>query len=248
MNQIEVRGMVISAMPIGEFDKRLVLLTREKGKITVFAKGARRQNSPFLAGSRPFSFGTFTIYAGRSSYGLTGITISEYFLKMTADITMTYYGFYFLELADYFSKEGLDAKDTLNLLYAAFRAIEKQAVPLPLIRSIYELKMMVLQGIYPDFFSCRHCGRKTELHWYEAQTAGIYCDACKIHSKQTVKLQDSTVYALQYIMSQPIDRLFSFQVIPAVQAQLEQIIGQFVKRYVDKPLNSLSVLETLTAD
>ena len=34
-DQVKVKGMVISSSPIGENDKRVVLLTKEKGKISL---------------------------------------------------------------------------------------------------------------------------------------------------------------------------------------------------------------------
>ena len=55
-DQIKVRGMVISSSPIGENDKRVVLLTKEKGKISAFVRGARRPGNHLMAASDSFSF------------------------------------------------------------------------------------------------------------------------------------------------------------------------------------------------
>jgi len=145
----KVTGIVLKAEPIGEYDRRVVLLTGEKGKIAAFAKGARRQNSRLLASTNPFCFGTFTIFHGRSSYSITEIDINNFFASLRDDFEAAFYGMYFLELMDYYTRENNDEKMMLNLLYQSLKALGHPAYDNRLIRYIFEIKALAINGEYP---------------------------------------------------------------------------------------------------
>ena len=94
-DKIALTGIVLIAAPIGESDKRLVLLTRERGKVTVFARGARRPGNPFLAAANTFAFGTFYVKEARTAYQLVQTEIRNYFREITEDVEAACYGSYF---------------------------------------------------------------------------------------------------------------------------------------------------------
>lgn len=134
---------VLSQTAIGENDRRVVILSKERGKIAAFARGARRPNSALVGATNPFSFGTFTVYEGRTSYTLVSASISNYFEELRTDIEGAYYGFYFLDLANYYAREANDETMMLKLLYQTLRALTNPRLPDRLIRYIYELKCSV---------------------------------------------------------------------------------------------------------
>ncbi len=145
---LEMTGMVIKVSSVGEYDKRMVILTWERGKITVFARGAKRPGSSLMGPSRPFAFGKFKLYEGRDSYTLQSADIGRYFEELAGDMEGACYGQYFLEMADYYTRENVDGSGMLLLVYQSLRALLKPRIPNELVRRVFELKAMVVNGEY----------------------------------------------------------------------------------------------------
>lgn len=141
-------GIILRTEPIGEYDRRIVVLTKDYGKISAFAKGARRQTNRLMACTDLFCFGQFKFYPGRSSYTLTDANIQNYFKDFGDNFEAAMYGMYFLEVMEYHTRENNDEKEMLKLLYQSLRALLHEAYDNRLVRAIFELKTMALLGEY----------------------------------------------------------------------------------------------------
>ena len=210
----EITGMVIKAEPVNDFDRRVVFLTKEKGKISAFARGARKQSSKFLAATNPFCFGTFKLYEGRTSYNVMEAEVTNYFEGLRKDYEKACYGMYFLEVMDYYTRENNDEKEMLKLLYQSLRALLHEGLSNALVRYIFEMKAMVLNGEFP--------GMPAEGEW-----------------------EESTRYAVSYIMNSGIEKLYTFTVTPPVLAQLKTIADDYRARYTDRQFKSLEIVDNL---
>lgn len=241
-NNTTITGMILSAMPVNEFDKRVTILTLDRGKIAAFAKGARRQNSPLLAATNPFVFGEFVVFEGRSSYNLVNASVTNYFSELTTDLANTYYGMFFLEMASYFTQENNDEKQVLRLLYQSLRALESGKYDRRLVKVIFEWKMLMLNGIYPNVFSCQCCGGKEDLYGFSVRRAGMLCASC-CEKEYARPLHPSALYTLQYIITTEITGLFRFSVTEEVLEQLEELLRDYRAQYVNHVFKSEKFLE-----
>ena len=132
-----------------DYDRHVCILTKDRGKISAYVKGARRQNSRLMAATNPFSFGDFKLFPGRENYSLVDANISEYFENLRTDFEAAYYGMYFNELTDYYTRENNDDLAQLKLLYQSLRALCSDKFPNALIRVIFEMKTLVVNGEFP---------------------------------------------------------------------------------------------------
>ncbi len=213
--QVSVTGMILKVEPVGEYDRRVVILTRERGKIAAFAKGARKQGSRLLASTNPFCFGQFRIYEGRTSYSISEAVISNYFEELRDNFEQACYGMYFLEVMDYYTRENSDEKEMLKLLYQSLRALLHKGLSNELVRYIFEIKALALNGEYPG----PPVSEKTFL--------------------------DSTLYALSFIVNTKVEKLYTFTVTQQVLEELAEAAGFYRSRFVDRKFKSLEILQEM---
>ena len=242
-----VTGMVLNAMPIGEYDKRITLLTKERGKITAFARGARRPNSQLLAATNPFSFGEFELFEGRSSYTVSKATIQNYFRNWTVDFDVAYYGFYFMEFADYYCQENNDEREMLKLLYQSLRALESTSFNNDLVRMIFELKALAINGEAPNVYRCLNCGKTDALRYFSLKRSGCVCAECNNQVADSRLLDESSVYAMQFIISAPIGKLYTFSLSEKVLWELKKLLKEYMDLYVNHNFKSLKILNEASA-
>lgn len=209
-----IKGLIIKVEPYGEYDRRIVILTEDRGKISAFAKGARRSNSKLVAGTNLFCFGEFALFNGRNSYSVNDVKVSNYFSFLRDDFVSAYYGMYFAEIADYYCHENLADRDMLILLYQSLRALESSAFDNRLVKAVFEIKAIAIEGEY---------GGPADINKYNSDT----------------------VYTLEYIKNTSVVKLYSFGVSEEVLGELIKIGKEAVKKYVDVPLKSAQILETL---
>ncbi len=211
---IFLTGIVLKQSPVGEYDRVVTILTKERGKISAFARGARKPGNRLTAATNPFAFGTFKIFEGKSAYTVADADIQNYFEALRTDYEGACYGVYFAEVADYYTRENNDEREMMKLLYQSLRALCAESLPNPLVRCIFECKAIAVNGEFP----------------------GPPADG---------KLEDSTVYALRYIASSSIEKLYTFTVTDTVLEQLKQVAEEYMRKIVGHHFNSLEVLKTL---
>ncbi len=211
---IEVTGIILKQTPIGEYDRRICLLTKERGKISAFVRGSRKPGSRLSSATNPFSFGIFKLYEGKNSYTVAEADIQNYFEDLRTDYIGAYYGMYLAEIADYYTRENNDDREMMKLFYQSLRALSVPALPNELVRYIYEMKSIVINGEFP----------------------GIPVD---------FRLNNSTIYAVNFIVESPVEKLFTFQVSEAVLKELGQLADHYREKLMDREFKSLEILKTL---
>lgn len=146
-------ALVLRTYKLGEADRIVVFLTRDRGKKRGVAKGARRHRSRFVGALEPLTE-VRVAYFESERRELVGLNYAEtvrspLVLSGLGDGGALGYVSYFAELLDEWAQDG-DADERLYRLGASMLDALASGVPVePLVR-YFEYWLLRLQGVYPE--------------------------------------------------------------------------------------------------
>ena len=147
---IVTKGVVLRETETRDADKILTLLTAERGKLSVIARGVCRKGCKFAACAQPLAYSEWTLYKKGDWYYANEGTTLELFSGLRADLDAMALGFYLAELTEAVTTEDAPHQGLLSHLLNGLYAVSVLRKPLPLVKAAFEIKLLCLAGVYGD--------------------------------------------------------------------------------------------------
>lgn len=146
MKPIRTKAIVLRRTNYGEADRILQLLTPDHGKISVMAKGVRREKSKLAGAVELFAVSDISLVSGRSEiWTLTGAKMDTFFAHIMTDYERMQFAY---EVIKHVSRSAEQVSDPAyySLLHTALASLNDASIPLDITISWFWLQLAILEG------------------------------------------------------------------------------------------------------
>ncbi|MGK7377800.1 DNA repair protein RecO [Planococcus sp. 1R117A] len=242
LNQLE--GIVIRTQAYGENNKIVTLFTREAGKITCMARGAKKPSSRLAAVTQQFTHGSYSIFKGKGMGTLQSGDPLESLRHIREDIMKTAYASYIVELIDRLTEQDEPQPSVYEMLFQALHAIEEGYDP-EAISLFVEWKMLPNAGLTPTLHQCAHCGATDGEFAFSFQELGFLCHRCFHIDRYIIRLSPALVKLIRTFYFVPIERVGSLKLKKESKTLLKGIVRTIYEEQAGIRLKSRGFLEQL---
>lgn len=242
-------ALVLRTYKLGEADRIVVFLTKDRGKKRGVAQSARRTKSRFTGALEPLTE-VRVAYFEKEQRELVNLNYAEPVRSPLAAPNPEALGYsaYFAELLDASAEEADPDERLYRLGVATLEAITIGGPVEPLAR-YFETWVLRLQGVYPPDAACGHCGAEFAEHdgaYLAADGHGFVC--CSCHGAQGTRDRFLSWRALGFVRAarrvKPCDAS-SLSPSPAVLHELDVVHRSLIGSHFDRELKSLRVVQAL---
>jgi DNA repair protein RecO (recombination protein O) len=243
-----IEAIVLRRVNVGETDRILTLFSRDRGKLSSIAKGARGPKSRIGGATEPFTVLDGLLAQGQTLDVLTQAEVKEAFGGIRKDLVRIGYASHFLEIVDAGTEERQAFPQLWDLLVAALTVLETAATPDVLCRA-FELHAMALFGYEPEIGVCVLDEDALNLNqpFFHPLRGGTLCPRCAHRNHGSVHLQPQTLETLRTLTHQPFIAAAHMELPERVRGELARCLVPYVRHHLEAPLRSLQYLDDVTA-
>jgi DNA repair protein RecO (recombination protein O) len=234
MKTLKVRALVIKEYETGEADKRLLLLCKEHGRMMVYARGARKPKSKFMAAAQMFTYSDLVLAQGRGFYSMAQAEVLENFYSLREDYDRLLAAYAITNICDKTILENSNCDELLQLALKSLSLLSKGKLPPAQIVAVFLFRFFDFYGYRPHSQECAVCEAVYDfddlvkrVNW---NAEGVLCVTCADKTPSTLKISPPTLAAISYILNSELPQSFQFTVHENVLAELQsaaQIILNF---------------------
>lgn len=233
-------ALLLSRIDFGESDRILTLLTEEKGKLSAFARGARKSRRRFMGVLEPFSLVQVTLRESRGTmHRLDEASLIDGFDTLRHDLGAMSRAAYACELTRELCRENAASCEFFSLLRAF---LEGSADPVELMR--FELGALSLSGLRPHLDRCVSCGTSDGIESrFDPEHGGRLCARCA--RSQGIRISNATLGILTALQT---GFAGSVEMPDWVRAEARVALTGFVVHHMGHRLKSYDFMREIGLD
>lgn len=241
----KTEGLILRETDYKEADKLLTVLTQDRGKVTLRARGVKRKNSPLKSACQLLAFSEFTVFENKGRCTVDEAAPREMFLALRSDIELLSLASYFAQVAEVLAQEDDPNPALLSLCLNALFALSRLNRPQSLVKSAFELRAACLAGYEPMLSGCAVCGAEQPDRF--CASGMLQCASCQLPGEQGIRLplHPGTLAAMRYIVCCSLKKLFSFQLGPVGEKELAGITETYLLTQLERGFFTLDFYKSL---
>ena len=259
MPSYNATGIVIRRTQYGETDNILTLYTREQGRVSVIAKGARKAISRFSGASEMLTCSRFGLATGKGMHVVTQVEVKNSFPNLRKDLVRLANGLYFAELLGKFIADEDPSEALFVLLRATLLLLERIRDPETAARW-FEMRLMDELGYAPDLEACFECAAEIDVDAAEvgghtlALSVAHGAVVCADHASMPSTVADpplsgESLAYLRQLATMTVSDIRQVLAIPSPTDRGASLARTAMRRYIrfrlDRDLKSLEFLDSV---
>ncbi len=245
--KVVLKGLVLRETQTKETDKILTVLTAERGRIAVIARGARRKNSPLAAASELLAFSEMVVYEQRGWLMMAEGSTLELWDNIRRDVELLSLASYFAELTEAVTGEDEPAGEALSLLLNALYAIDQTDKPPEQVKAAFELKLLSLAGYEPLIAECALCSNPAPVEpMFDAEQGVVLCRKCAGTAGQgLLPLDSGSLAAFRHVIGAERKRMLSFALRGDTLDRFARACETFARVQLERDFRTLDFYKSL---